>query len=165
MFPKIVVPPKSSILIGFSIINHPFWGYPYCWKQPDMKPSTRVMPGRFLGSFEILSARRPGRNEEARSPDFLSQRRFPVKGKRFVWVPGYRFLHIHVYNMYTYIHKKYLKQTKSGNPLQRFWIAIHHPISSWKWWHVAMHHNQYWISGWWFQPIWKILVKLDHFPR
>ena len=29
MFPKIVgVPPKSSILIGFSIINHPFWGIP-----------------------------------------------------------------------------------------------------------------------------------------
>ena len=29
MFPKIgVKPPKSSILIGFSIINHPFWGTP-----------------------------------------------------------------------------------------------------------------------------------------
>ena len=26
VFPKIGVPPKSSILIGFSIINHPFWG-------------------------------------------------------------------------------------------------------------------------------------------
>ena len=27
--------PKSSILIGFSIINHPFWGFsPYFWKQP-----------------------------------------------------------------------------------------------------------------------------------
>ena len=26
MFPKIVVPPISSTLIGFSIINHPFWG-------------------------------------------------------------------------------------------------------------------------------------------
>ena len=26
VFPKIVVPPKSSILIGFSITNHPFWG-------------------------------------------------------------------------------------------------------------------------------------------
>ena len=27
--PKIgVFPPKSSILIGFSIINHPFWGTP-----------------------------------------------------------------------------------------------------------------------------------------
>ena len=22
------IPPKSSILIGFSIINHPFWGTP-----------------------------------------------------------------------------------------------------------------------------------------
>ena len=28
MFPKIVVPPKSSILVRFSIINHPFWGTP-----------------------------------------------------------------------------------------------------------------------------------------
>ena len=29
MFPKIMgFPPKSSILIGFSIINHPFWGTP-----------------------------------------------------------------------------------------------------------------------------------------
>ena len=28
MFPKIVVPPKSFILIGFSIINHPFWSTP-----------------------------------------------------------------------------------------------------------------------------------------
>ena len=28
VFPKIGVPPKSSILIGFSFINHPFWGSP-----------------------------------------------------------------------------------------------------------------------------------------
>ena len=26
--------PRSSILIGFSIINHPFLGYPYFWKHP-----------------------------------------------------------------------------------------------------------------------------------
>ena len=27
--------PKSSTLIGFSIINHPFWGiFPYFWKHP-----------------------------------------------------------------------------------------------------------------------------------
>ena len=27
--------PKSSIFIGFSLINHPFWGfYPYFWKHP-----------------------------------------------------------------------------------------------------------------------------------
>ena len=34
--PKIMgKPPKSSILIGFSIINHPFWGVsPYFWKHP-----------------------------------------------------------------------------------------------------------------------------------
>ena len=25
--------PKSSILIGFSVINHPFWGYHYFWKH------------------------------------------------------------------------------------------------------------------------------------
>ena len=28
VFPKIMGAPKSSILIGFSIINHPFWGNP-----------------------------------------------------------------------------------------------------------------------------------------
>ena len=27
-FPKIGVSPKSSILVGFSLINHPFWGTP-----------------------------------------------------------------------------------------------------------------------------------------
>ena len=26
--------PKSSILIGVSIINHPFWGFSYFWKHP-----------------------------------------------------------------------------------------------------------------------------------
>ena len=34
-FPKIVgFPPKSSILIGFSITNHPFWGTLIFWKHP-----------------------------------------------------------------------------------------------------------------------------------
>ena len=35
--PKMVgFPPKSSILIGFSIINHPFWDTtPYFWKHPN----------------------------------------------------------------------------------------------------------------------------------
>ena len=27
--------PKSSILIGFSIINHPFWGTTIFWKPPN----------------------------------------------------------------------------------------------------------------------------------
>ena len=30
--------PKSSILIGFSILNHPFWGYHYFWKNQDETP-------------------------------------------------------------------------------------------------------------------------------
>ena len=31
--------PKSSILTGFSTINHPFWGVsPYFWKHPCMTP-------------------------------------------------------------------------------------------------------------------------------
>ena len=34
MFPKIRDPPKSSILIMCSIINHPCWGYHYFWKHP-----------------------------------------------------------------------------------------------------------------------------------
>ena len=28
MFPKIGVPPNHPFYIGFSIINHPFWGTP-----------------------------------------------------------------------------------------------------------------------------------------
>ena len=34
MFPKMVVPPKSSILIGISITNHPFWGNPIFGNTP-----------------------------------------------------------------------------------------------------------------------------------
>ena len=30
--------PKSSILIGFSIINHPFWGTPICGNIHIMTP-------------------------------------------------------------------------------------------------------------------------------
>ena len=37
VFPIIMVPPKSSILIGFSILNHLFWGkHPYFWKHPNV---------------------------------------------------------------------------------------------------------------------------------
>ena len=45
MFPKIVgFPPKSSILIEFSIINHPFWRFsPYFWK-PSIVART-ILPG------------------------------------------------------------------------------------------------------------------------
>ena len=38
--------PKSSILIGFSIINHPFWGYPDFWKHPYLVLPPRPPNGR-----------------------------------------------------------------------------------------------------------------------
>ena len=39
--------PKSYILIGFSIINHPFWGTPIFWKHPNLfkRPFVRSFDG------------------------------------------------------------------------------------------------------------------------
>ena len=43
MFPKIVVPSKSSILVGFSIINHPFWGFsPLFFGETPIESNARV---------------------------------------------------------------------------------------------------------------------------
>ena len=52
MFPKMVgFPPKSSIWVGFSIINHPFWGTPDFWKHPG-----RIFFGGWVGKRMLLSA-------------------------------------------------------------------------------------------------------------
>ena len=34
-FPEIGLPPKSSIFMGFSIINQPFLGIPHLWNPPN----------------------------------------------------------------------------------------------------------------------------------
>ena len=48
-FPGSLDVSKSSILIGFSTINHPFWGFsPYFWKQPFV--SSSHLPPSFLKS-------------------------------------------------------------------------------------------------------------------
>ena len=47
--------PKSSILIGFSIINHPFWGYPYFWKHPYRSGSCHFIPARPIGSLVVCA--------------------------------------------------------------------------------------------------------------
>ena len=39
--------PKSSILIGFSTINHPFWGTPNFWKHPNL-PVNSLFKGRHV---------------------------------------------------------------------------------------------------------------------
>ena len=35
--------PKSSILIGLSIINHPFWGTPIFWKHPHQESQNTLL--------------------------------------------------------------------------------------------------------------------------
>ena len=52
MFPKIVVPPSHPILIGFSIINHPFWGTHIFGNTQmilnvDLSYLKQSIPGRF----------------------------------------------------------------------------------------------------------------------
>ena len=42
-------PPKSSILIGFSTVNHPFWGaHPYFWKHPDSQQQTWILVSNYI---------------------------------------------------------------------------------------------------------------------
>ena len=55
--------PKSSILIGVSIINHPFWGfYPYFWKHPYdgqhalQKPPQHLCWGRAQLNDQVLGS-------------------------------------------------------------------------------------------------------------
>ena len=47
--------PKSSILIGFSIINHPFWGTPIFWKPPDGIAVFQTPDQRYMCFSEFCS--------------------------------------------------------------------------------------------------------------
>ena len=51
--------PKSSILIGFSIINHPFWGpgYPYFWKHPNLYISAKHPTSLGDSQVQLVSLR------------------------------------------------------------------------------------------------------------
>ena len=44
MFPKIGVPSNHPLLIGFSIINYPFWGTPIFWKHGEDSVPTNCFP-------------------------------------------------------------------------------------------------------------------------
>ena len=58
--------PKSSVLIGFSIINHPFWGFPLFWETPTCFEEKRKLHvavssgGSFprFGAFHYFGPRR-----------------------------------------------------------------------------------------------------------
>ena len=45
--------PKSSILVGFSILNPPFLGYPYFWKHPY--PMFLLILRRLVGAFDVTN--------------------------------------------------------------------------------------------------------------
>ena len=48
--------PKSSILIGFSIINHPFWEYPYFFETPissGVSNGCRSVKRKFVSSIKL----------------------------------------------------------------------------------------------------------------
>ena len=54
--------PKSSILIGFSLINHPFWGIPIFGNTHILETMVEVdmfvqldMPDTILNKFSIFS--------------------------------------------------------------------------------------------------------------
>ena len=49
-------PPKSSILIGFSIINHPFWGTPTFWKHQFFFGDRNLI----IGSRQLFSLKQWG---------------------------------------------------------------------------------------------------------
>ena len=51
--------PKSSILIGFSIINHPFWGTPIFGKTHVAGNTFSYTFIRFLGQIAGLSHLQP----------------------------------------------------------------------------------------------------------
>ncbi len=69
--------PKSSILIGFSIVNHPFWGVksPYFWKHPYFPLNgltVRVIPPCFMRPHLPLAPnflRLPGQAEGTETED------------------------------------------------------------------------------------------------
>ena len=44
-----------------------------------------------------------------------------------------------------------------------FWEEI--AVSSQEGKYVSHENSPYHFSGWWFQPVWKILVKLEIFPN
>ena len=70
------------------------------------------------------------------------------------WMVGRsRFLHVLTFWGSTYTPEDFAGGFTSKSPI-------------WKGkWSEPNLHDYHWLSSWWFQPSWKILVKLDHFPH
>ena len=53
--------PTSSILVGFSIINHPFWGTPIFWKHPCGTQKMMIFQDFCIHFIPLISRQEGGR--------------------------------------------------------------------------------------------------------
>ena len=85
MFPKIMVPPKSSILIGvFHYFHHPFGGFSPCfWKHFTCLFSHTTCIQRYFHSFTIRHAIRNSRIPRDQREGSFRPQKSPFKGTRF----------------------------------------------------------------------------------
>ena len=113
-FPKMGGTPKSSILMGFSLINHPFGGIPILWKTPTfwtgfikvfqaVRPVSTRLCRLVKTPLEIFGASRlPEAAICLPRPDdqrYIHQFRISTKFGVYIWGR-----YIYIYNYYIYIY-------------------------------------------------------------
>ena len=81
MFPKIGVPPKSSILIGVFHYKPSILGYPYFWKHPYDKS-----PTFFFAGLPILGAGFLNHQKYSKVEGFLQQKHLKDLGSKSVYI-------------------------------------------------------------------------------
>ena len=112
--------PKSSILIGFSIINHPFWGTPIFGNTHINLSSLRVgsqtsTVEKIASNSPVLLGYGPGKLYGAKRTDLGNFPAFPFVGGKnlyfFLSAEVYRYMngglfficiYIYIYNIYIY---------------------------------------------------------------
>ena len=176
--------PKSSILTGFSIINHPFWGTPIFWKHrhrhdipakskhaPNIPCQTKV----YWFTHEKTSSKDPITKRHKHQISF-GKKRWETMFSWFTnswWRKHLRFFncftHVVVVDMPVLFHKvgALNKTPDSFKDCFEQWSLYVKPTQTM---HFCKGISDFpptspYISGWWFQPISQIYVKLDHFPK
>ena len=118
-------PPKSSILIGFSIINHPFWGVPLFLETPawflrnfhyQMYNAHSSYEGAPHGSGDLHRQLPPGKRPQSRLKKLDSH----GPGNTKCWTDVYRLVgfgadhyHLHIPSFYSH----FLRETGDCLPL------------------------------------------------
>ena len=76
----------------------------------------------------------------------------------------YIYICIHIY-IYLYIHPNCLWSLGVFCLCVISGSKIHQNTAPWMYMDLAKEFPDIPWTGWWFQPLWKITVKLDHFPK